>query len=871
MNFFTKTTFRNFALSVLSAAVLSACGGAGSCTNCSTPTPTPTPGTLSLSIEAPSQYPAGLPVSIDASLTMTNTSSVDASNLVYTIPAPNEPGNYTKVVITPNAGVGSASGDCTNIAAGASCTFVATISAYASPGSFTVTATPNSTAAAKTTQSSKSLQADSISVTANLGLVDVPNTQNQYYILPNEQVVTANSTSSTSVMLSVWIKQASDGLSNIRLVDDKGESLVATLINKNPTYTQNSILTYSLELPHGKSVQNIQALSNTCTTINNRNDNVDTACSNNAIINTTPSGHGILNIQPSYTVMSESYNTQVITLTNTGTGNIGDITYPNFTSLGQGQFAIIQNNCSSLSRLTPEQSCTLTVKYTADTINSGAVTPIFSYDDDNNGATEPKNTAMTIVYEAQTPPSPGPDPIPVTPFSVLDVQPSSISLTGANPEQTITLLNTPGGETTGAQITNLSLPTLNAPLGLVATTCGNTLAVGSSCSYIVKYASAAYAGESTIQFTYNNGQASQSANVAIDWSDAEIYAYIVNSGVGVQKCPMTESGDFYNCYTQTNSEVWKSQMSDAVIETVNGTKYMYLAVSNYGVAKCTLDESGEVSSCENPNDYATSANYHAIGCAYNPNSCDFSGEIYYIAFGTVNNVRYAYLSDEYENDIYTCTLTNNGDLNICTMQEVDTAGSISFINQNGTPYLYMNGSVDGSEEGTIRFSLDTANGEPNLNNYFMSYTNDGEPSAGTGADTLNGLHISNIKNTSYAYTGYAIYNDPQTYGSLLYLSSFAFNDSGVFNANTKLSDYEMLQNSYPYTINSSMTKNGNYYLYMAVPTSAQPPYNPQDMNLLAGLYKCLINPETGSFSGCNTVNNTAINKIYSVAFTLIIN
>lgn len=323
---------------------------------------------------------------------------------------------------------------------------------------------------------------------------------------------------------------------------------------------------------------------------------------------------------------------------------------------------------------------------------------------------------MTIVYEAQTPPSPGPDPIPVTPFSVLDVQPSSISLTGANPEQTITLLNTPGGETTGAQITNLSLPTLNAPLGLVATTCGNTLAVGSSCSYIVKYASAAYAGESTIQFTYNNGQASQSANVAIDWSDAEIYAYIVNSGVGVQKCPMTESGDFYNCYTQTNSEVWKSQMSDAVIETVNGTKYMYLAVSNYGVAKCTLDESGEVSSCENPNDYATSANYHAIGCAYNPNSCDFSGEIYYIAFGTVNNVRYAYLSDEYENDIYTCTLTNNGDLNICTMQEVDTAGSISFINQNGTPYLYMNGSVDGSEEGTIRFSLDTANGEPNLNN-----------------------------------------------------------------------------------------------------------------------------------------------------------
>ena len=133
MNLFTKNTFRNFALSMLSAAALSACGGAGSCTNCSTPTPTPTPspGTLSLSIAAPSQYPAG--VAVTAYLTMTNTSSVNGNNLVYTIPSDT---NYTGVTITANpTGAGE---DCANIAAGASCTFTASIPAGSKPGSFTV-------------------------------------------------------------------------------------------------------------------------------------------------------------------------------------------------------------------------------------------------------------------------------------------------------------------------------------------------------------------------------------------------------------------------------------------------------------------------------------------------------------------------------------------------------------------------------------------------------------------------------------------------------------------------------------------------------------------------------------------------------------
>ena len=292
----------------LTAAVLSACGG-GACT------PSPAPSDLTLTISASSQYPAG--VAVTAYLTMTNTSKVNASNLVYTVPAIGESGNYTGVTITPDAGIGSASGACTNIAAGASCTFIATIGAYAKPGSFIVTATPNGTASSntKTTNSTKSLQAGSISVTANLGLVDIPNTQNQYYILPNNQTITAQANESSAVMLSVWVKQASAGLNSLHLVDETGAALSFSAVG-TPSYAVNSVNTYRVMIPAGKTLQHIQAFgynndTSVCETLNIGTNN-NTACSNDADINLATQGNGILSIEPSQFNMSESYASQVI-------------------------------------------------------------------------------------------------------------------------------------------------------------------------------------------------------------------------------------------------------------------------------------------------------------------------------------------------------------------------------------------------------------------------------------------------------------------------------------------------------------------------------------------------------------------------------
>jgi hypothetical protein len=329
-------------------ATLAACGGSGSCP------PNGASGNLTLKIEAPTQYPAG--VAVTAYLTMTNTSNINGTNLVYTVPSAT---NYTGVPITtdPN-GAGQ---NCANIAAGASCTFTALIPAGSKPGSFTVLATPNGTQSAKS--SLASLQANSISVTANLGLVDIPNTNNEYYILPSDQTIQASSSGTTTAYVSVLVKSAGVGLNSLKLVDEAGANLSYVSLG-TPRYTVNSVNSYVVTIPAGKSIQHIQALSNVCTTLNNGENN-SSACSNDADVNLAQSGIGILAIQPNYFQMSESRESQVVTLQNIGTGNITSLQLPQIAA----PFSVLANTCSGITTLAPTASCTVTIGYTLGTVS----------------------------------------------------------------------------------------------------------------------------------------------------------------------------------------------------------------------------------------------------------------------------------------------------------------------------------------------------------------------------------------------------------------------------------------------------------------------------------------------------------------------
>lgn len=467
---------------------------------------------MSLSINAPSQYPAGVPLTIY--MTMTNTSSVNGTNLVYAVPSAT---NYTGVSITidPN-GAGQ---NCTNIKAGASCTFSATIPAGSHPGSFTVVATPNG----GKNQSNKSLQAgnlqasNSISVTANLGLVNIPPTSNSFYILPAEQVVASNSDGTATAYVSVLVQSGAAAFDSLKLVDELGVELSSYQLIGSLSTTHNSVNTYKVTIPAGKSAQDIQAFSYNagaavCTTLNIGSNNLS-ACSNNALANVVANNVGILAIQPNYFNMSDLYESQVVTVSNIGNGAISGLTLPAIAA----PFSIAANNCTTA--LAVGASCQLTLIYTPNG-TSGQGSFVINY---NNGSSN-VNTAATIPYG-------------LAPRAILTASPTSFSLSNNKPVQIITLSNTGNTAATG-----LTLPTLTSPLqeSVIATTCTATLAESTSCVYVVYInyqQGVATAGSQTLAFNYNNGIQAQTTNVAADWAMFATFPWAWEGGLQTGSAP----------------------------------------------------------------------------------------------------------------------------------------------------------------------------------------------------------------------------------------------------------------------------------------------------------------------------------------------
>lgn len=501
--------FKNMA-ATLALAMLTSCGGGGSCSNCQSVVPTPTPGVLSLTMKAPSQYPAG--VAITAYLTMTNTSTVNGTNLTYTIP---DSSNYIAVTITANPdGAGQS---CSNIAAGATCTFTATIPAGSKPGSFTVVATPTSSVATKI-KNILTPQADSsISVTANLGLVNTPNFTTPYYILPGSQTIEATASESTVAYVSLWIKTAETGLSSIELTDEVGAKLNYAVVGVG-TLTSNSVNTYAITVPVGKTIQNVLAKSNACSS----------DCSNKAQINLAAPGTGILSIEPSYFNMTENYTTQTITLSNTGSGTVSNMIIPTIAE----PFSIVSNKCDN--SLAPNTSCTLNIIYTVGN-NGGQSNFIVNY---NNGSQD-ISTSATIPYFGKT----------NLPFAILTVTPSSFNLSESHPVQRITLQNT--GTATA---TSLTKPTLTTPLVESATTCSSSLAINETCTYDVyaNYAQTFRAGTQLVTFNYNNGQQSQSMSATANWTRTTLRWLLITAG-GNNQPAESSNGYIYSTINTVNN------------------------------------------------------------------------------------------------------------------------------------------------------------------------------------------------------------------------------------------------------------------------------------------------------------------------------
>lgn len=387
---------KRYLLLAASAAALSACGSSGSCS------PSSDNLGVTLKMEAPTYYPANLAESFDAVVTITNTSNSNVSNLSYTIPAPNQDGNYTGVQITPNAGVGSLTGACTDLLAGASCSFTARVGANAKPGSFLIFATPNSVSSSSKLSTDLDKLKSSITISASLSLVDIPLSDTSFYVLPNEQTLIGSDTQDTVVYFSVLVKSNADTFDSIQLVDDLGNPLVASLVvpELGVQTKANGVNTYKVIIPKGTNIQNIQAFSKlnnnyVCNTLAPITiSNSVNACSNNAVIRfDNMSNQGILSIQPNYFEMSPSYESQIITLVNIGSADVNQLQLPSLSGL----FSISpnHNSCANITSLAPNASCSFVLQYNPDNF-SGESEIILNYNMN-------KSSKMTIPYTGYQP------------------------------------------------------------------------------------------------------------------------------------------------------------------------------------------------------------------------------------------------------------------------------------------------------------------------------------------------------------------------------------------------------------------------------------------------------------------------------------
>ena len=376
---FLKSNFSKIVTIGLGLLVMG-CSGGGSCTGCNNGSITQSP---TFSITAPAEYPAGIATTVY--LTIYNTSSVNAENIRFKVESK-----------TTNAQIGiypdGAGNSCNNIAAYESCVFTATIESGSNPGSFTISAT--GTSSVSTSNSTNITSANfNASVAVSIGLVSIPGNSYHLYLLPPNQTVNLSS-NGNDVLFSVLVE--SNTIGPISLMSADGTPIIPAPILISPipdgsVYESGMVATFRVNYPANLpvSVESLVAFSSTCTSNN---------CSNPAFVNFVESGVGILTLAPSNVTLSESYTSQIYTLTNTGESAISIASLPTIT------FPLsIVNNCGATPFIlapvpSANSSCTFTLTYAPVSIYGLEVLSI-NY---NNGSGF-ESTALSITYAPNPP------------------------------------------------------------------------------------------------------------------------------------------------------------------------------------------------------------------------------------------------------------------------------------------------------------------------------------------------------------------------------------------------------------------------------------------------------------------------------------
>jgi hypothetical protein len=480
---------------------LISCSGSGNCLPSGV-----TPSTLNITLTSASSYPSGVAEKIP--LIVTNVGITAINKLNYTVTL-----NTTGVNITLDAS------NCSSLTVNASCTLWASLPAGSNPGTFAVAAgwsTVDSNATAgKIVNKLKLLLNNTLTAKVYIGLVDTPTNSEPnsagitlYY----PPMVVANPNQATTVIISALVSSQYAGTFNtIQLLDSSGNLLAATVLTGNSgsqltNLTMGDVVTFAVVIPTGSTQYQfkLQTLENGVVQSTGTNLNVINLVNQTQIV-------GILNVSPNYFNLTQYYESQIITLNNSGTGDITDLKITPVSPLSK-----ISTSCGKT--LAVHDSCEYIVTFDKSQPLAGTTSVGIDYN----------STSSTTVHASATVNYTGSNAV------------AGLSIrSGSNPNFDFSSTTTNNTASTVVTVTNIgnniesniSVSNLPAVFSLstqgVTNACssasGFSLAAGQSCALNLTYVNSVITNSTNQQvtFTYNyltlSGSASTSSNIMLTW------------------------------------------------------------------------------------------------------------------------------------------------------------------------------------------------------------------------------------------------------------------------------------------------------------------------------------------------------------------
>jgi hypothetical protein len=235
---------------------------------------------------------------------------------------------------------------------------------------------------------------------------------------------------------------------------------------------------------------------------------------------------------------------------------------------------------------------------------------------------------------------------------------------------------------------------------------------------------------SSCPITYSNQDFNGAATITFATIGETRYAYLAVRPSYIYQCTLNPDGSFKVCISLTLPDDFVN-LNSITFATVAGTQYAYISQMGASpgpspmVHRCSLNLDGSLNVCmptnsmpfgSNPNGVAfatvnqTQYAYvsdNGLGvvnqCTLNPigafNTCTSTpmnnspfNTPENVAFATVEGTQYAYVADDSNNAIYQCTLNNNGSFNICTPTPTPASWvpfDIAFATAGSTQYAYV--------------------------------------------------------------------------------------------------------------------------------------------------------------------------------------